>query len=156
MPMPHSIDGPAEKCQHGYWLHAHERCPWCAGFTAETANVVPVRGPGNGWLLHADETPCMRCGGPGGSSSGLIPDYVTWEWYNEFRKRENLCFGCWQGVRDRPLTPAEQAHLVVLRREVVPLEVQQLAAARAARAQHEADMFTPIPQEGFDAGKEKF
>ena len=135
MPMPRSIDGSDEtpKCQHGYWLHAYEKCPWCVGFTARTADVVPVVGPGNGWLLRRGQTPCMRCGGPGGSSSGLIPEWCTTEFYSEFSKHENLCFGC--DTADHPLTPAEEAGLVNLFKlgpEGVPPAVRAAALARHA------------------------
>jgi len=140
MPMPRSIDGSDEapKCQHGYWLHAYERCPWyvgcpwCVGFTSRTADVIPVVGPGNGWLLRRGQTPCMRCGGPGGSGTGLVPEWCSVEFYTEFSKRENLCAACWRGVQDKPLTPDEQARLVVLREEVVPPAVRAAALARHA------------------------
>lgn len=138
MPMPRAIDGSdAGKCQHGYWTHAHVRCPWCVGFSAETADVVPVVGPGNGWLLRRGQTPCMRCGGPGGSSSGLIPEWVTGEWYAEFSKRENLCFGCARQLTERPLTRSEEGQLVNLFK-LGPAGVPPEVRAEAKRRHDEA------------------
>lgn len=94
MPAPGSqLDG--GKCAHGYWTHAAVPCPWCHGFTAETADVVSVRGPGNGWLLRATDSPCIGCGGPGGAGFGLLPEGVTHEWWSEaIVPRLNLCYEC--------------------------------------------------------------
>jgi hypothetical protein len=128
--MPRTIDGSdSAKCAHGYWAHAHVQCPWCVGFTAETADVVPVRGPGNGWLLRRGQTPCMRCGGPGNAGSGLLPSFVTSAWWDQARPylKQNFCYGC--NTLGPGITPAERARLFVLREEDVPLEVRREAAA---------------------------
>lgn len=88
------IDTAREKCIHGYWTHAYDKCPWCFGFTQATQDVVPVKGPGNGWLLRKGQAPCIHCGGPGNAGFGIIPPGITLEFWKTISCRLNYCYQC--------------------------------------------------------------
>jgi hypothetical protein len=146
--------GDATKCQHGYWTHSSfNRCPWCHGFTAETADVVPVHGPGNGWLLRAGQAPCKGCGGPGNAGHGLLPSGVTVEWYEaHWKPKLDLCYDC-----SRTLPPDQVSRIL---RERGPMP-QPPPGMREQVARQNAELQRRLAaereeQRARDAWKERF
>lgn len=107
VPIPRAIGEPTPKCPHGYWEHSQfNRCPWCHGRDQHNARAVPVRGPGNGWLLKEGDPVCVGCGGPGGAGWGLLPSGAeTWtpEQHREYRQQQTLCYGCICGGLQQPI-----------------------------------------------------
>lgn len=121
-----------DKCPHGYWQvqFAHVQCPWCFGVNQTNSDVVPVRGPGNGWLLRRGQATCPGCAGPAGAGFGLLPPYMTTEYYEQVIKPQpRLCRPCataWQKAGRQP----PRVH-GMLEHEVPP-QVRAEAARRAA------------------------
>lgn len=112
MPMPHAIGEPTPGCRHGYWEHSQfNRCPWCHGRDQHNARAVPVRGPGNGWLLKEGDSVCVGCGGPGGAGWGLLPSGAeawTAEQHREYKAQQVLCYGCTLNGLEMPIQEIER------------------------------------------------
>lgn len=123
------------KCEHGYWTHQYIPCPWCHGFSEMNKNVIPVQGPGNGWLLEEGVPTCPDCGGPGGQD-GIIPDYMTWEYYKEvIFPQPRPCMDCAKARGKKGLAiPRPEGY----EESEVPQEVKQEAARQLEEAEAKA------------------
>ncbi len=76
-------------CLHGYFSDALQHCPWCHGYDASNADVVPVVGHGNGWLLRTGAPVCTSCGGPAGAGWGCGPAHPP--------TPPKMCYSCPSG-----------------------------------------------------------
>ena len=87
------------KCVHGYWKHAHVKCPWCHGKDSENAQALPREEgkPGNGWLLMPGDLVC-GCGGPMHAGWGLWSgmSQPTPEEYRAAVLKTGKCYWCHQ------------------------------------------------------------
>lgn len=141
----------SDVCPHGYFTQQFQfvPCPGCYGFNEKNKNVVPVRGRGNGWLLERGMGVCLDCGGPGWAGHGIIPEYMTHEYWAQIVTQPSVCYGCSSA---RAARGQGMPHVRGYEEHEVPIAVRAEAARRAAEARREIESRGQDKPPPLDAG----